>query len=634
MRATVSRLAVAVAVAAAALVGLGASAPPAGAAGVTTHAWMALEAIGRVQDPQLRALLQANREVVRSGASFPDTGYVPGNQYGEEAHWQRFHDAYLAEILARPDCGDLTAPTGPCAASIAHAFGAMAHGMGDQVWDWLFEPNSPDLDEYYSHPDFGSFSGEGGQELTMDLVAVGDFGQSTDPLASIPNQQTIVDAFAAVDFDQVDGGALTLGAVGIRVAQRAQGIWVPRHLEALRSEMPWMSHNLRTAPGGVDFAAVAIAGQWDSAWAGMVGERPATEVSITYPADGQRRIPATGWDRRIQAGSNRDGGGARTRVAAVLTNARPFLPLASSPGPYSSAVPTGAMRLIERDSGDVVPDRAGFPRTVPYGGEAGQHVIAVQPAADLEPCTWYRAEVTAAVLDARGEPVVPRSWEFRTGADGAGSRCADDPYTRDENFVRAVVADLLDRPATEQELVAATFAFDRGTERRTFTRATLDSLEHRELLVDEAFQRYLGRGVDPAGLAYWAEQLRRISIPQLHARLLASPEVFRKAGGTNAGYVAALYPLVHGRAVDPSGLAFWTGRLDRGQSRASVATAQLTSRESARRTVVAAYDDLLGRAPDQRGLDHWTAALQRGASPQAIWEAIISSGEYDRRAQG
>jgi hypothetical protein len=119
----------------------------------------------------------------------------------------------------------------------------------------------------------------------------------------------------------------------------------------------------------------------------------------------------------------------------------------------------------------------------------------------------------------------------------------------------------------------------------------------------------------------------------MQARLLASPEIYRKAGGTNRGYVAALYPLVHGRTVDPSGLAFWTRRLDQGLSRGALAKSLLTSRESARRTVTGAYEALLDRAPDPGGLQHWTDALIRGGSPRAIWEALISSNEFDRKAQ-
>ena len=88
---------------------------------------------------------------------------------------------------------------------------------------------------------------------------------------------------------------------------------------------------------------------------------------------------------------------------------------------------------------------AGWPRSVPYGADAGEHMIGIQPAGDLAPCTWYRAGVTANLVDARNQAVTPMTWDFRTGTDAAGNRCADDPYTANENFVRKVTSDLLDR---------------------------------------------------------------------------------------------------------------------------------------------------------------------------------------------
>src|SRR4051794_41091406 len=98
-------------------------AEPAGAAGIITHAWMAERAVDRLDrwgDRRLAALLRAQPAALRAGAEFPDGGYltrsagVPGGDYGEEAHWPRFTDAYLAALRDRADCGDLTRPDGPC----------------------------------------------------------------------------------------------------------------------------------------------------------------------------------------------------------------------------------------------------------------------------------------------------------------------------------------------------------------------------------------------------------------------------------------------------------------------------------------------------------------------------------------
>jgi Bacterial Ig-like domain len=65
--------------------------------------------------------------------------------------------------------------------------------------------------------------------------------------------------------------------------------------------------------------------------------------------------------------------------------------------------------------------KSGYPKSVPYGPDAGEHVVDIQPAADLAPCTNYRVDITAALIDANARAVTPAHWTFRT--DG----CSDDP---------------------------------------------------------------------------------------------------------------------------------------------------------------------------------------------------------------
>lgn len=609
-----------------------APATPASAAGVTTHAWMAAQAIDKVASPQLKALLRANADYVRSGAHFPDSGYALSNTYGEEAHWQRFHDAYAAQILEHTECTDLTVTSGPCAQRIAFLMGMIGHGMGDEVWDWLFEPNVADLGEYYTPSDLGGYASEGGAETQMDLSAVADHHQPTTDLVPFPDHPEIIQAFNSVGFTDIDDADLNLGQIAMRVVHQAEASWAPTHIDDMHHAMPWMTANLVHGPGGVEFAAVAIAGEWNAMWGRLLGDQPATSVSITYPADGQRRVPATGWDREHHPGSGRGRGGARTRVAAVLTYSRPY---SGSAGTVSSELPAGSMTLVERDSGTPVPLRGGWPRSVPYGPDLGEHMVGIQPAGDLAPCTWYRAGVTDQLVDARNLPVVPHTWEFRTGADAEGHRCSDDPFTPDENVARKALHDLLglDPLDVESQLHDAGYRWDRGLTRRAYLDGLLRGEDLRTKLVQRAYQADLGRSPDAAGLAYWAGKLTSISLPELHARLLGSPEVFRRAGGTNRGYVAALYQAVHGRSPDPSGAAYWTGRLDRGLSCTGLARLLLTSHESAQRTVTSAYQAFLQRTPDPSGTAHWTAYLERGRDPRDLWGALISSAEFDRKAQ-
>src|SRR5690606_32974341 len=133
---------------------------------------------------------------------------------------------------------------------------------------------------------------------------------------------------------------------------------------ALHEEMPWMAHNLETGPGGVTFAAESIAGVWESTWGRLLGDQPPTEAVTVYPLPGQRRLPTTGWNRNMQAGSDHGRGGARTRVAAVLSYSRPY---DGSEGAVTTQLPAGSMTLAPSDTGVSLPNVAGWPRSVPYG---------------------------------------------------------------------------------------------------------------------------------------------------------------------------------------------------------------------------------------------------------------------------
>lgn len=407
-----------IAVIAAVVVGSLTSTPaPSEAAGVQTHGWMAVSAIPKVTDPALRTLLEGHLEQVRAGGMFPDAGYVFNNTFGEEAHWQRFVDSYTARILARDDCGDITAPNGPCADMVAHLMGVAAHGMGDEVWDWLFEPNSPDLGEHYTHPSVELFN-ESGIEAQMDVVAIGVHGVPRPQIPALPSIPTLLASFEDSGLFSVTPQQLDLAGLG-EFAWDLESSLVPGHLGPIQAAMPWTSGNLVTAPGGVEFAATAIAGYWETIWGELIGDRPATRVSITHPAPGQTDLPATGWDRAsFDPGSSRGRGGARQRITAVLTSSMPYR-RPGGPG-VSNQLAAGTMTITDRTTGAAVPIKAGYPKIVPYSADPGEHLIDVQPAGNLAPCRWYdiAVGVTTPLVDNRGATITPHRWSFRTECTG------------------------------------------------------------------------------------------------------------------------------------------------------------------------------------------------------------------------
>lgn len=128
----------------------------------------------------------------------------------------------------------------------------------------------------------------------------------------------------------------------------------------------------------------------------------------------------------------------------------------------------------------------------------------------------------------------------------------------------------------------------------------------REAAANDLFQAAFGRNLDPSGRAYWSNQLRTLSRPEVLARLTGSSEYYRKAGSTIPGFVDKVYGSVLGRAADPSGRAYWIRQLENGRSVQAVARTLTASSEYRRKEVRAAFVRVLDRQPDAGELTYWT----------------------------
>src|SRR5262249_45218862 len=143
---------------------------------------------------------------------------------------------------------------------------AAAHGMGDEVWDWLFEPNGPGFGESYLPSELGQFVGPGGLEVQLDIVAIARHGRPTGATPPIPDPAKIHAAFVSINRADIDPAALAIGEQSLDVERSAETFWAPRHIEALERAMPWTSAHVITSAGGVAFAARAIAGYYETIW--------------------------------------------------------------------------------------------------------------------------------------------------------------------------------------------------------------------------------------------------------------------------------------------------------------------------------------------------------------------------------
>jgi sugar lactone lactonase YvrE len=213
------------------------------------------------------------------------------------------------------------------------------------------------------------------------------------------------------------------------------------------------------------------------------------------------------------------------------------------------------------------------------------------------------------------------SAEFAQGAGG-------DP---NQLYVTQLYLDLLHRQPDSGGLAFFTQGLDAGTTTRDgVVQAILHSSEYEGDVVQGLYQQYLGRAADPAGLAAFTGMLRNGStVEQVAALLAGSSEFFQnRGGGTNDGFLNALYQDALGRAVDPAGRAAWDAALAKGTTAGAVAAAILASSEYQQDVVQNLYQEFLRRPADPSGLAVFSNLLASGATDEAVIAALVESTEY------
>lgn len=174
-----------------------------------------------------------------------------------------------------------------------------------------------------------------------------------------------------------------------------------------------------------------------------------------------------------------------------------------------------------------------------------------------------------------------------------------------------------------------------GGERLKVTRALAFSDEYAGKHIDHLYETILGRKADATGRANWLRQVRNgTRLDQIASGFYGSNEYFNKAGGTNRGYVEALYRDILDRAADPKGRDNWVGKLDRGElNRVQVANSFYQSIESRTKRVHQQYQLVLGRNADQNGLNTWTVKIGQVGDLE-LAALLASSAEFYRKVTG
>jgi outer membrane protein assembly factor BamB len=201
----------------------------------------------------------------------------------------------------------------------------------------------------------------------------------------------------------------------------------------------------------------------------------------------------------------------------------------------------------------------------------------------------------------------------------------------DQAFVMALYEDLLGRDTDHAGLAHWVAALDGGRSKASVAVSVALSDEATTKFISDAYESILRRPADDAGLAYWSSRPGGI----LHANrildaLYASDEYYDGAGGTDAGWVQALYRDALGRPAQSGEETYWATRAS-SIGRKRVAASIDGSPESADRKVQATYQKLLGRPVDDAGLAYFRTYVDRYGTP-FVGAVIAGSTEYADRA--
>ncbi len=208
-----------------------------------------------------------------------------------------------------------------------------------------------------------------------------------------------------------------------------------------------------------------------------------------------------------------------------------------------------------------------------------------------------------------------------------GVTCGD--TLGDAAFICALYQDVLGRTADPTGLSTYETQLSTGTSRFAVAAELLTSTEHRRDLIASYYEQYLGRAADEGGFTTFLTLFGQGGSDEtVQAAILGSTEFANRTGGSDSGFVSALYQDLLNRTVDAAGLATFSGQLATGMSRSAVAGELLTSTEYRRDLINAYYEAYLGRPADSSGIATFVGQFAQGASNDAVQADLLSSEEF------
>jgi hypothetical protein len=199
-----------------------------------------------------------------------------------------------------------------------------------------------------------------------------------------------------------------------------------------------------------------------------------------------------------------------------------------------------------------------------------------------------------------------------------------------QNYVETAYQDVLGRSVDAPSLASFSSALAAGASRASFIATLEGSDEYRTVQLQSVYEQLLQRSVDNTALAAFLPMLRSGgSIRQVEVALSGSPEYYQnRGGGTDSGFVTALFQDALNRIPDAASLSYFTGLLGNGAPRASIAAILYGGAEHDQWIVQNLYQFALHRPADSSALSGLTTALQQGMREEDILPILMGSNEF------
>ena len=201
-------------------------------------------------------------------------------------------------------------------------------------------------------------------------------------------------------------------------------------------------------------------------------------------------------------------------------------------------------------------------------------------------------------------------------------------------FIPALYHDLLNRNPASGEVASGQDYLASHT-RAQYAATLLAGTEYRIDLIQGWYRRFLGRPASNSDITFWLSYFGSGGTDEgVIANIVSSNEYFNlpRVGGTNSGYIIALYQDLLGRSPSTTELHSWLAAMGSGTTRLQVAQNILSSDEYRTDLIQSWYQKYLRRSASVSEVNTWLSVFSSGGTDEQIIATIVGLDEYFNRA--